>query len=768
MFQQYVSRHKYLIFIFATYFFWLFISNYFIIHLWQSPMIAGADGSGHVALLHLYHQHIFPALNGSIPEFWDGMPFPVFYPPLFYWLGATLMSIFGIDATLAAKFVTTFSFLLLPFALFRLSKNIGLDAVESSIAVCLAGVIVCGSNVASLSGIGLLGLFEVGLYSQTLGFGFLCLWISSLVKAEDSVKETILSIIFLSATILSNVHNLPLAAAFAFFWLVYRLIIIWKRKTELTGKQIVLKHLYLFGLLASPVLISGIWLFPLIWWYQYAVGKTLLANNLFFSLGSLNLIWIVCLFVAWTERKRNKSLAILCLMIFTAAFASLAPISFLTQSVPFQPARTLSGAIILAILPTVALLNRLLKEVSNSSNAVPAIILTLSVCFLAWLHPPQTFGIAALSEPEANEINQIEKAVNETDSGKILVEIVESQAVFNSPSQNTREMAKSRALSHQLAMNGKQILWNVFREQALSAPFATAVNNLFSNSKEVFGLDGTALRESVKNELTPKAKLKLARTLGITNFLIKSESQIELLRKEDEIQELWQINGWHYFKLKEPALTRKADLIPVFAWLKVKTKNRSGNEFEFFNLAEYLAFNEHSEINVLYAKSFDTNVFEVIRKLGDAILVIDETEISAEDFEQLKALANENTNLKILFITGKYRASGELVESENIKVLSNNYELLSETALQIVKWQLTPASTSSELTFPQAFKVNFTYFPARLTTNNNTFLDGFGRTIVYNYNETPVWKSHLTELVSIICLVFGVLSGVVLCLIKNK
>lgn len=762
MLRQNLSRSYFPFSLLIIYLFWLILSNQYLWEFWQSPMIAGADGSGHTALLHLYHKHIFPALNGWIPEFWDGMPFPIYYPPLFYWLGASLMSIFSIDATLAAKLVTTFSFLLLPFALFRLSKNIGSSLAESSIAVCLAGVIICGSNVASLSGIGLLGLFEVGLYSQTLGFGFFCLWISSLVKAENSVKETILSVIFLSATILSNVHNLPLVAAFAFFWLIYQSVEIWKCRKELTRKQIVLKHLFSCGLLISPLLISGIWLFPVVWWYQFAVGKTLSANNLFFSLGSFNLIWIICLFVAWTERKRNGNLAIVCLMILTVAFASLAPIEFLTQSVPFQPARTLSGAIILAILPTIALLNRLLKEVFDSNEKVSATILALSACFLAWLHPTQTFGIAALSEPEANEINQITKAVKETESGKILVEIIESQAIFNSPSQSTREMAKSRALSHQLAMNGKQILWNVFREQALSAPFATAVNNLFSNSKEVFGLDGLALRESVKNDLDIKAKLKLAQTLGVTHFLIKSEQQIEVLRKEDEIQELWQISGWHYFTFNDSALSPKAVSMPVFAWLKIKPKNRLGNEFEFFNLAEYLAFNGNPETVVLFANSQNANVFEVIEKLHQAILILDGKVVSFDDLEKIKLLAGKNPSLKILFISNKENPISEIIKPDQIKILTENPELLSQIASQIVEWQASAKLNKFEIDSSQTFTVKSNYFPAWQAENQNIFLDGYGRSVVYNFNENLVWKSDLVNFVSIIFFIFGIFMLVLL------
>jgi len=732
-----------------------FLCSSYLFQFWQSPMIAGADGSGHTALLHLYHKHIFPDLNGWIPGFWGGMPFPIYYPPLFYWLGALLMSIFGIDATLAAKLITTFSFLLLPLALFRLSINIGLSLFESLITVCLAGVIVCGSNVASLSGIGLLGLFEVGLYSQTLGFAFFCLWISSLVKAEKSIKETILSIVFLSATILSNVHILPLAAAFAFFWFIYQIIGIWKRRTELRKKQIISELSISVGVLFSPVLISGIWLFPVVWWYQYAVGKTLSAGNLFFSLGSLNLIWIICLFVAWTERKRNKNLAVLCLMILTIAFASLAPVDFLTQSVPFQPARTLSGIIILAVLPIIALLNRLLKEAFDSNEIISAAILVVSVCFLAWLHPPQNFGIAALSEPESTEINQIVKAVNEIESGKILVEIVESQAVFNSPLQNTREMAKSRALSNQIAMNGKPILWSVFREQALSAPFATAVNNLFSQSKEVFGLGGLALQLSVTEDIDLNTKLKLARTLNVTHFLIKSEQQISALRQSPELEDLWQINGWYYFKLKESQTLFQNNSIPIFAWLPAKAKNRSFDQINFFNLAESLAFRGFPEISVLLADNKPENLSQ-ISKIPNAVFVIDTEIISKDALIFIKSITANNQNYSMI-IVGNDENFNSLKNSnaDNFIILPNDKNFIANATSQIIKWQspFLYASASASKTLLQTEQ---TYFPARNPPNQIVFLDGFGRAAFYDSNENLSWAAFFPNVISIIFFILGV------------
>jgi len=169
------------------------LSGRFFWSFWTNAAAGGADGSGHVAVLHLYATHIYPDIQGWLPEFFGGMPFPIYYPPLFYWLGATIIKVAGIDATLAAKILTTASFAGLPGALFGLARRLGLTSAEAAMSSAWAGVIACGSNLASLGGIGLLGFFEVGLYTQTLGFVFFCLWCGALPHAHRSRKATIAS-----------------------------------------------------------------------------------------------------------------------------------------------------------------------------------------------------------------------------------------------------------------------------------------------------------------------------------------------------------------------------------------------------------------------------------------------------------------------------------------------------------------------------------------------------------------------------------------------
>jgi uncharacterized membrane protein len=77
---------------------WLVWSGRFLWNYWTNGAIGGADGSGHVAALHLYATHIYPDIQGWLPEFFGGMPLPIYYPPLFYWLGATIMKLGGVDA----------------------------------------------------------------------------------------------------------------------------------------------------------------------------------------------------------------------------------------------------------------------------------------------------------------------------------------------------------------------------------------------------------------------------------------------------------------------------------------------------------------------------------------------------------------------------------------------------------------------------------------------------------------------------------------------
>jgi len=290
-------------------------------------------------LVQLYASHVFPNVIGWLPEPYGGIPFPVFYPPLFYWSGAVFMKLTGLSAPLAVKILTTLSFAALPGVLFILGRRIGLRRSEALLAAGWAGVIACGSNVASLSGIGLLGEFEVGLYTQTLGFVWLCVWCAFLPYSPRSWKAALIAVIALCATILSNVHVLPFAAIYGLCWLALTHF----RRLRLTTTTRRWPHFVNSLLwLITPVIIAGIWLVPLIRWYRYSVGRPLPTEGLFASLGGFNIVWPACVLVAWKERKHTK-LVVLCVAVVLTAITALTPVGELIKWIPFQPARVLAG-----------------------------------------------------------------------------------------------------------------------------------------------------------------------------------------------------------------------------------------------------------------------------------------------------------------------------------------------------------------------------------------------------------------------------------------
>ena len=61
---------------------------------WQFSFVSGWDGANHAAIGEYYANNIFPRTWGWIPHWFAGMPFPQFYPPLFYFSTAFLYKIF--------------------------------------------------------------------------------------------------------------------------------------------------------------------------------------------------------------------------------------------------------------------------------------------------------------------------------------------------------------------------------------------------------------------------------------------------------------------------------------------------------------------------------------------------------------------------------------------------------------------------------------------------------------------------------------------------
>lgn len=748
----------------AVHLWWLVLSGRFFWSFWTNAAAGGADGSGHVAVLHLYATHIYPDIQGWLPEFFGGMPFPIYYPPLFYWLGATIIKVAGIDATLAAKILTTASFAGLPGALFGLARRLGLTSAEAAMSSAWAGVIACGSNLASLGGIGLLGFFEVGLYTQTLGFVFFCLWCGALPHAHRSRKAAVLAITSLTALILSNVHVLPLAAAFAFSWFIFDY---WRRRSRIkTRRQLIGRSILTAMLILTPILIAGVWLFPLIYWYAYSIGRPLEAPVLLSGLGTLNVVWPICLWVAWWQRHRRPALAALCVALLIVAVASLTRIGGIFKGIPFQPARVLSGAVILSTIPGSLLVSRTLRDLLGQRWLYKS-ALAMCILLLAVVHPWQRFGIASVSPAEDEALKRVRNAVKAQPPGKVLVEIVRPNAIFNSSGAEIRELALSRALTHQIAMDQRPILWCIFREQAITAPLATAVTNLFSASQEDFEIDGTALSRAANLQITSENAFKLTSHLGVAYYLVNSPQEFERLQQSSTVRLLWEVEGWYLFE----NLLRPAEEIetisgpPVIAWLSPHFKNRSPKDIDFFNLWEQLAFDGHPEISLWWAQSPDVDPWNLISILPSTTVVIDPAALRSPNDDWLSHWKAVAPKLKVILINDGSPLAGQIMERqqeyEDFESL-NPHDYSAETLLAALAQRVA----ASQGTIPQQaepaslrfWRTNAAYFPAWKTEHGNAvFLTGQGGMGMLDSAKPSLkWQGSKVRLVGLLIGLLGI------------
>ena len=145
------------------------------------------------------------------------MPFPNFYPPLFYWLVALLHHTHLFSFNAAFKLVMALPLLLLPAAIWLLAWFVARK--RRAVANCAAAaslllLFVPQFQLKTISGLDYYSTLVVGLYTQPLGFVLLLGWFVAYLGAQRSRARFALSAALLALTILANFFNAITAALF--------------------------------------------------------------------------------------------------------------------------------------------------------------------------------------------------------------------------------------------------------------------------------------------------------------------------------------------------------------------------------------------------------------------------------------------------------------------------------------------------------------------------------------------------------------------------
>jgi hypothetical protein len=200
--------------------------------VWRGELARAWDGTGHSAIAQIYDQTIFPNTFGWTGNYFGGMPFPNFYPPLFYWCVGLLHHTHLLSFASAFKLMVILPVLLMPAAIWVLAWFLSNGNKIVALAATLAGVLllidvrIMGTLLAGLD---YFSTFQIGLYTQPLGFVLMIAWFvaysgsgSTKLNLSDRASSApalpaqrfALSALLLAVTVLSNFFNAITATVF--------------------------------------------------------------------------------------------------------------------------------------------------------------------------------------------------------------------------------------------------------------------------------------------------------------------------------------------------------------------------------------------------------------------------------------------------------------------------------------------------------------------------------------------------------------------------
>jgi hypothetical protein len=204
------------------------------------------------------------------------MPFPNFYPPLFYWCVALLTSTQLVTTATAMKLMVMLPVILMPAALWMLGYVTSDRSRLVATATALATVAVMADArffAAFPAGLDYFSTFQIGLYTQPLGFVLMVGWFICYLSAHRSRWRFVLATLLLALTVLANFFNAVTASLFV----CAVLILGWcnlRRASEQTerkeGKRALIAHI------ASPLLAACLtlfWTVPMLASYSYFVTR---------------------------------------------------------------------------------------------------------------------------------------------------------------------------------------------------------------------------------------------------------------------------------------------------------------------------------------------------------------------------------------------------------------------------------------------------------------------------------------------------------------
>jgi hypothetical protein len=526
------------------------------------------------------------------------MPYPNFYPPAQVWLTVLLHNSHLLSFEMAFKLAVLIPALLLPLVIWIAAWEITDHNTLAASGSAIISLFLLADSRFYLrfnSGIDLFSTFQLGLYSQALGFVLLALWLSIYLSDSQAWWRPGLSAITLALTILSNFF----AAVAAFVFVVATLLCdgwnCWRAVGSGAFRPAVNRLIGHLAIVLVGVLLALFWLAPMFSEYEYFVTRPNPVNlNRYFS----PVLWGYCVVAAigaaiW---RRNPSsgmwpylggcglLAVA--LIFSSAVAP--------EWFPLQAPRLLAILIFLLAVPAGCALAaafrwlaRLLREFPGKDQAFSlrraryTTVIAVSVLAVAGFTSPGTKIQYSFYTPEGfAEIARILDFAKGRNDGRYLVEVP--------PQRETRARFDGRAINAYLAAQGNETLSIAYHEASVNSLFFLPVVNALSGAPYHFGIS-SVLGDDLDFMAQPVSKhLERARMIGARYLVIHTPQIKARLEQESAISGRQDFGAWSVFEIKEspPPRARVLPYRPALVVSDFTVKERRRNDPSFIRWAE--------------------------------------------------------------------------------------------------------------------------------------------------------------------------------------
>jgi uncharacterized membrane protein len=589
-----IIKNNYLFFIiafFVSIFSFYFLNKIVIDNYILNDFVGGWDGSSHFAIAKYYSESIFPSVWGWVPNWFMGMPFPQFYPPLFYYLLAVISRLSSIPFISIFKLVALSLIAIIPVLLSLLYYvRVKKSKLQAFCVLVLSILLMSLKTNFAIVATSVYGVLNTGLVTQPLAIIFLIIWLTFFTEIDKGPINRYIAGFLLVMIFLSNAHVVITTAFLFTFFFINKLFL--SKKNEL-GRWHILKIFGLYFLSGGlPLIVASFWYIPMINYYDYFSGMSISTAH---TLGNINdlfishyylIIFLVLSFVF--SFKKNTLVKIISATTILFAIFLYIKIETIFPNLPFHPDRWIG--IMYSFLPIliVFVFSEAYYRISINKKLLHIIISLIAIFTIAQILPTIFFT-------QSNLLRGIYTDGITENIGDVINYFKDKKGLVLTESYSPRESPANLILDTEIGLQENKALTFILRESSISSPILTAIRNTFSKSPECWHSIKCHLSNDFDYHGQPIDKhIKTARDLGVEYFLIRTRAIKDELDTSRLVKKVKDFGNWAIYQTTtSPANISIPEREPVLVFSELNVHSWSQKTYDYMSLVEQINIKRH-------------------------------------------------------------------------------------------------------------------------------------------------------------------------------